>query len=79
MEKDKEGDGQRPDWVELILGNTHRCSNCGEPIDLTMNSAKEVRNQCPNCESYIFFALAGLEKCLLRLQKKTTKKDKEGD
>ena len=78
MKKDKEGDDLRPDWIELILGNTNRCSNCGQPIDLSMNSAKEVRNQCPSCGSRNFTALSGLEKCLLRSQKKTVKLNQKG-
>ncbi len=78
MKKDKEGDDLRSDRIELILGNTNRCSNCGQPIDLTMNSAKEVRSQCPGCGSRNFIALAGLEKCLLRPQKKTVKLNQKG-
>lgn len=66
MEKNRKENDLRPDRIELIMGNTHRCGKCSRPIDLTMNSAKEARGQCPDCGSRDFIVLEGLEECLLK-------------
>ncbi|MCK5060919.1 hypothetical protein KAR28_00020 [Candidatus Parcubacteria bacterium] len=65
MKKDQEEKDPDKDLIELILGNTHRCGNCGQPINLTMNSGKKAPNQCSNCGSFKLIKLAGLEKCLI--------------
>jgi len=63
MNNDRDISCFKPDRIELILGNTHRCGNCGQPIDLTVNSAKETREQCSDCGSFNFIRLSGLEEC----------------
>ena len=65
MKKYQEGNKLRSDHFELISGNTHRCDNCGQPIDLTVDSAGETRDQCPNCDSRDFIKLEGLDECLI--------------
>ena len=63
MKKNQEENGRISDQLELLLGNTHRCNSCGQPIDQTVNSAGETEDQCLNCGSRVFIELEDLDKC----------------
>ena len=70
MKKNQEENGRISDQIELFLGNTHRCANCGQLIDLTMvlvdlvkEVFKEAPKECPGCGSSDLVELEGLDKC----------------
>jgi len=50
----------RPDHIELLLGNTHRCNNCKNAF----NQGRDGPDRCPECKSSSIFMLKGFRECI---------------